>query len=1026
MRLKKKWVLIAVLLMICVCTQAQTIVTGTVTDQNGETVPGVNVTVKGTTTGIITDANGKYSLTVPKADNVLVFSFIGFKTQEITAGNRTVIDVRMVEDTQVIDEVVVIGYGVAKKSDLTGAVARADLSTVQNTPTVNIAQGIKGAVPGLNIGYGSNNRAGNSDDIAISIRGRNSLSGTTSPLIVVDGVIFRGGINDINPNDIESIDVLKDASSAAIYGSQAANGVLMITTKSVKTVQKPVIEYNGNFALQKLTNENMKGVNRADYVWQIESHALEQSRLAPDYLQPNPNWDITSRFRLASQFKGWKEGTDTDWWGMGTNDTPYIQDHTISIRGRGDAVNYYMSYGFMDQKNLIINDTYKRQSLRVNLDTKITNWLTIGTQTFFTIHDTSGQSPDMASVTSEIPIMAAYDDDGNIIRRLDRGSINILVIPDNKDLDMRYNLSGNFYGDVKIPFVEGLSYRVQYNQSLTFTRAYRFDYTANTDQGQGYKNYSNRNEWVLDHIVKYIRKFGQHSVDATFVYGLEKRVYDSTNSTANYFVDQSLNYNKLSAGRSDQNAISSSAWKESSLWLMGRMVYGFKDRYIMTATIRHDGFSGFGENYKTGNFPSLAFAWRISEENFFKNNVSFVDNLKLRASYGKSGNRTAGRYATMAQMGVYNPFRQTSGSDSYVFGDGGTPELVRGVKTMSNPNLRWETTGQYNLGVDFSVLSGRLSGNYEFYYSKTTDLLYNISIPSINGAYTTGTDGLEVQVASNIGKMQNIGHEVSITGIPVMNKNFNWTVTGNFAINFNKVISIYGRGPDGKEQDLINAKIFMGHPFGVAYDYHIIGMWQLDDYYAGRIPKGAYFGTYKVEDLNGDGDLKPETDRKILGYTEPLYNFSIRNTLTYKGFDFKVFIYSIQGGKDHYLGRPLGDGFGEMNMDYYPNVKHDWWMPENPNARYKRISVVDARVANLTPYVSRSFIRLQEVSLTYNLPKSLLSKVGINRASVSISGTNLLTLTDWDGWDPEANQGLNAGITYPAMKNYAFGINFEF
>jgi hypothetical protein len=380
----------------------------------------------------------------------------------------------------------------------------------------------------------------------------------------------------------------------------------------------------------------------------------------------------------------------------------------------------------------------------------------------------------------------------------------------------------------------------------------------------------------------------------------------------------------------------------------------------------------------------------------------------------------------MAQMGVYNPFRATSGSDGYVYGDGGTPELVRAVKTMANPDLRWETTGQYNIGVDFSVLDGRISGNYEYYLSKTTDLLYNISIPSINGAYTTETNGLEVQVASNVGELQNVGHEFSITGIPVMNKDFNWTVTGNFALNKNKVISIYGRGPDGKEQDLVNAKIFMGHPFGVAYDFNIIGMWQLDDYYAGRIPNGAYFGTYKVEDMNGDGDLKPEDDRKILGYTDPLYNFSIRNNLTYKDFELSVFVYSIQGGKDHYLGRPMGDGFVTLNMDYYPNVRHDWWMPENPNSRYKRISHVDARVQNLTPYVSRSFIRLQEVALTYHLPKSLLNKVGINRASISIGGTNLLTLTDWDGWDPEANQGLDSGITYPAMKNYSVGLNFEF
>ena len=1001
-------------------------ITGTVTDNNAP-LPGVTVLLKGTTIGVATDINGKYSINVPNEEAVLHFSFVGYITTELVVGNQRIINVELKEEAQQIEEVVVIGYGVARKSDVTGSVARADLTATENAPNTNIAQAIKGAVPGLNIGIGTNNRAGNNDDISITVRGRNTISGARGPLLVVDGMIYRGNINDLNPSDIQSIDVLKDASSTAIYGSQAANGVLMITTKMVRDIQKPIIEYNGNFALQNLINSKWKGVDREGYIWQIESHHVEERRLAPDYLQPNPNWDITKYFRLASQHKGWLEGTDTDWWGMGTIKTPYITNHSLSIRGRADRVNYFLSFGLMDQKNLVINDKWRRYSFRTNLETKVTNWFTTGMQAFFNISDTSGQSPDMGSITSEIPIMAAYDDNGKIIRRPDRGSINILVIPDNKDLNQRFGLRANFYADIKIPFIEGLSYRVTYAPGASWSRAYRFDYTAQADQGEGYKNYTNGFNWQLDHVATYRRTFGQHSFNITAGYGVEKLVQDETNSRARVFTDQSLNYNSLGLGQSDQHVLSSNAWQETSLFSMGRIIYSFKDRYITTATIRRDGFSGFGANYKTAVFPSMAFAWRISEENFFKQSVPMFNDLKLRASWGKSGNRPPERYATMAQMGTYIPFRSNSGADEYLFGDGGKPELVQAVRTMSNPDLRWETTSMFNFGADFSLLKGRLSGSYEYYYSKTTDLIYNVRIPQMNGAFPRGTGDLYIELKSNIGQLQNYGHEFSLTGVPVMSNGFQWTLTGNISMNRDKILSIFG-DRDVNNVDLINAGIFVGEPIDVNYDFEIIGMWQLEDHYAGRIPAGAYFGTYKIRDINGDGDLKPGDDRAILSYREPSYRFNIRSQLTYKGFEFNFIINSIQGGKKYYRGRPAGDGFGYLNMDYYPNVKHDWWMPENPNARYKRIGKEDARVSTVTPYVSRSFIRLQDLTLAYNLPSAVVNKVGISRAKVFINATNLFTFTDWDGWDPEPGngQGLNAGLTYPTMKQYAIGVNFAF
>jgi len=1019
--------------MITVQTFAQGIaITGTVSDNEG-TLAGVAVVVKGTTTGAISDIDGKFSINVPNTDAILQFSYIGYLTTENVVGNQRTINVVLREDTQIIDEIVVIGYGVARRSDITGSVARADLSARESAPITNVADALRGLVPGLNIGYGSsgNNRAGNSGDINVSIRGRNSLGGSTMPLIVVDGVIYRGNIDDLNMSDIQSIDVLKDASSVAIYGSQAANGVLMITSKSVKTIQRPTIEYNGNFGIQKVAarKKDMWGINREDYVWQIESWDWLNSRLGPDYIQKNPDWDITRNFRLTSQREGWVDGTDTPWMELGTIDMPYILNQSVSIRGRGEAVNYFLSFGLMDEKRLIINDKFRRYNFRVNLETDLTKWLTIGMQAFFSIGDTSGQTPDMGSVAGEIPLIRAYNNDGTIWARPDRGSINILTTIQNEDLNMRYRLNGNFYANVNLP-IEGLIYRVQFAPNLNFSRQYRFDYTQNGDTGQGYKNYTYGNMWSLDHQVNYIRKFGIHNVNATAVYGVDKRVEDGTNSRANNFTDMTLHYNNLGGGLATINEITSTSWEEASLWWMGRLIYTLKDRYVLTGTIRHDGFSGFGEKHKTGNFPSAALAWRISEEDFFKTAVPMVEMLKFRVSYGKAGNRTAGRYSTLAQMGVYNPFRSSStavdGIIKYPFGDGATPQLAQGIRTMANPNLKWETSASFNIGADFALYKGRLSGTYDFYYKKTTDLIYNIRIPAMNGAFPMGTDSDPfIEVATNIGTMQNVGHEFSLIGIPVQTKDLRWTVTFNYSRNRNKILSIYDSGAGTNTNDLINAGIFIGHPYGVNYDYKIIGMYQLEDERQGTIKKGAYPGTYKFLDVNGDGELKPEDDKMILSYRDPSFAFNIRNYITYKGFDLNIIINSIQGGKDFYYGRPAGDGFSENNSNYYSQPKHDWWLPENPNARYKRLDKIDAQTINSTPYVSRSFIRLQELSIGYSLPKSMLNIIGVRRARVFVSGTNLLTLTDWDGWDPEAGQGLDLSTTYPVMKVYSVGLNFE-
>jgi len=1009
----QKQILLTMLLLVCsLATFGQPgrirgkVISGT--DQ--EPLIGVSVSVKGTTNGAITDLEGNFSLSAGP-DAVLVVTYIGYETQEITVGRRQFIDITLKEDFKQLDEVVVIGYGTARKSDVTGAVARADLSVLENSPNVNVLQTLKGVVPGLNIGVATT--AGGDPDI--SIRGRNSISGTQSPLIVLDGIIYRGAFTDINPNDIGSIDVLKDASSAAIYGSQGANGVILITTKSNARLSKPIIEYSGQISTQSLINSDLRPLDAEGYIQILKDCFIEESRTGTDLLQENPNFDVTLKFRDPSATEGYMLGVNTDWWGLLSNSNPYIQNHNLSVRGKGDRSSYFMSFGYTDQQNMVINDTYKRYSFRINLDTDITNWLKIGTQSYYNISDFSGANVSFSSLGQVPAIISPYDADGNIKELYYLGQVNPMLTQNNPNEDVRNTISGSFFADVQIPWVKGLSYRANYSRNWETYRYYSFNQYSNNDNGAAQKYLTNGYSYTFDNIVTYKQIFGKHSVNATLVYGVEKRSYENTNAQSSYFTDMTLGYNELGAGRSDLNVVSSDAWKETSLYSMARLVYSYADKYVFTGTVRRDGFSGFTKNNKFAVFPSAALAWRISEENFLKDKYSWIDNLKLRVSYGMGGNRTAGRYSSLAQMGTL--------TNGYVYGDGGTGQLAQYVLSMANNDLKWETTTSVNLGLDFSFLKGRIFGNYEYYYSKTKDLLYNIYVPIINGTANNS-------IPTNIGKLQNYGHELSITGVPVRNKDWTWSVTTNFSINKNKVLTIIGLDADGdgQEDDIISSNIFIGKSLSPVYSYNIIGMWQVADYNAGTIPAGFTYGVYKIEDINNDGKIAPDDDRKILGFSVPLYRFSIQNNIKYKDFELKAMINSIQGGKDHYLGQPASTIPIRDNLQNWSWMKFDYWTPENPNARYSQLGQYNTVVGKeFSPYVSRSFIRLQELSLAYNLPSKLLSKANISRAKLYISGTNLFTITDWDGWDPEAGQGITWSVAgYPIMKNYTFGINFEF
>ena len=979
-------------------------ITGTVVDIYNEPIIGANIIEKGTTNGVITDIDGKFSLEV-SPNIVLQVTYIGYLSQEISIKGYAPLKIQLKEDTQKLDEVVVIGYGVSRKSDLTGSVVRADLSTLQESPNISLASSLQGVVPGLNVGTPT--KAG--EEPSISIRGRNSLSGGASPLIVLDGIIFRGSMIDINPSDIQSVDVLKDASSTAIYGAQASNGVILITSKMGKGEGKPTIEYSGSFSYQQPTNSKMMPMDSEGFLGRVADRHLSLSRIGDDMLTMNPDWNPESHLMDQNVRNGYADGTDTNWWDLSTNDMPYIQTHNLSVRGKSEFSGYYFSVGYIDQENMIKNDSYERYNVRLNLDTKITEWLKIGVQSFFTSSDYSGISPSLSDIMTMPSLASPYDENGDLVNQpyLTRNNPLQAVLQDDKE--KRYNLFANFFADVDIPFIKGLNYRLNFSQNLITGLHHNFNELGANFTGSAYKDNNSQYNWTMDHILSYKKDFGKHAISATFLYGAEERVYESTKAESSNFGNPTLGYNNIQAGQSDLQKASSTAWKEASLYQMFRLGYTFDSKYSLTGTVRRDGFSGFGVDNKFGIFPSGAFAWRISEEDFVKNNANWIDNLKLRLSYGANGNRTVGRYQTMAKLG--------SGS-GYLFGDGGSAEQMQWMKSLANTNLKWETTKSFNVGLDFSVLNGRLYGDFEYYVANTTDLLYNINIPSMNGFGN---------IPTNIGKLKNTGQELSITGVPIKNKDFSWDITFNFSRNRNKVVSILGidSDGDGREDDMIADKIFMNKPYGVCYDYNITGMWQIADKLNGTIPEGFDIGVYKIEDINKDEKYTAGEDREIIGYTDPAYRFSIQNSLRYKDWEFKFLINSIQGGDDYYYGQP-GSGLPNPDNAYQENsFNFDYWTPENPDARYRQLGVYNGTVGEgFSPYIQRSFVRLQDVTLSYNVPSSFLNKAKIKRLKVYVSGKNLLTLTDWDGWDPETGAGLN--FSHPVMKSYSVGLNLEF
>lgn len=989
----------------------QNVVNGTVTNEFEQPLPGVTVVVKGTTIGTVTNSNGEYSLTNVPEDATLVYSFVGMITKEIAVNGQTSIDVALEEDVIGIEEVVAIGYGTVQKSDLTGSVARVTDEVIAERQGVSLMQSLQGSTAGLNVGQVD--QAG--ENPSISIRGRTSISGSQSPLIVVDGVIFRGSLIDINPNDIESVDILKDASSAAIYGSQATNGVMIISTKEGIRSDKPTITYTGRYTYQTPSVEFVPESPEQHVARITAGHFFDSRTEESGFLEPNPNWDFGGLMRDEEQLRAYENNLTFDWYGFVTNNNMHTHNHNISIQQRTEQSGYFVSIGYTDQAGYMLNEDYSRWNARINLDNDINDWFKVGIQSFMTLSDYSGQDLPTGNRYRDDWYDPPYLADGETLNLYPHAvgiSTNSILLSEADDFNKRYNVFGNIYAEIKIPFVEGLSFKPNFNVNYQTVSQYWFrDYALNFI-GEGNKLEQRRTDMTNDYILSYVRNFDNaHSVNATLVYGKEERVQTATEAHAAGFVSKELSYNKLEAGDATLQSVNTDAWEEKSLYTMGRLFYGYKQKYLFTGTVRRDGFSGFSVENKYGTFPSASLAWVVSEESFVENLV-WLDNLKIRISYGSNGNRTIGRYQTLARVG---------GGFNYIDGSL-TPVYTQGITDLASPNLKWETTTGLNLGLDFVVLGQRLWGTLEYYNNNTENLLYNVDIPGIS-RFETFPD--------NLGKIHNWGIEIMLNSINVSKRDFEWSSSLVFSLNRDELVELLGfdNDGDGVEDDLISEGLFIGESLNTIYDYYTSGeLYQLDEYNAGTIPATADVGSYKILDYDENEVINPE-DRHILGTSDPLFRVAIDNTFTYKNWKLSFFINSIQGNDKYYLGADNMMSHNSLNGTMFDNTNFpqeaDLWTPENPDARYQRMGVRYSGGLGATRYIPRSFIRIQDVNLSYTFEKSILNKINIRNLRLFFNGKNLLTLTKWNGWDPETGANINMGGR-PVLKGYTFGLEVKF
>ena len=1029
----RRLLLLCLMMVSSAMMMAQDRVTGKVVDASGDPVIGASVVVKGTSNGVVTDLNGNFSIAGVPQNAQLVISYVGCRTQTLAVNGRQSFNVSLEEDKQQLDEVVVVGYGVQRKSDVTGALTRVGEKELNLKPVNNAFEALQGKAAGVDIT--TSERPGEVG--SIRIRGTRSISADQGPLYVVDGVPLQaGGIESINPRDIEAIDILKDASSTAIYGSRGANGVVLVTTKRGQEGMMQ-LSYNGSMTFEKIVDKS-PAMSASDYITWRRWAYYNQS---PDKYTPGdqPNQEQDKNFfagdetALANVMKGWAGGTwdgskvtDTDWTDFVTR-TGVTQQHTLSARGGTKNLRGFVSFGYLNNKGTQMGQSFERYNFATSADIQATPWFKAGGSLnasygvqkygYSVAYGTSSGPRDLYGAAKAIlRYTLPYDENGEIITQPGGSTTNTYSIIDewNKSKDNRefFRVLGSFYAQVDFGKIwkplDGIQYKMQFGPDLRYYRRGNFLDSSSISRAGG-NNTASRSDarnfaWTLDNMLLYNKSFGEHTVGLTLLQSASKVNRESSSMSEENVTIPSFLWNNMGAidiTDAQYKASMGTDLSENQLSsYMARVNYSYMDRYLLTASARWDGASVLAEGNKWDFFPSMALGWRMEQEEFLKN-VSWIDQLKLRAGVGVTGNAAVSPYGTLGVISSYwMPF-STGNSQIFVTNE---PYYTSGSNAMPNKNLGWEKTTQWNFGLDFSFLKGRVGGTLDIYTSKTKDLLLAMTVPSLSG-YPS--------MMANIGQTKNKGVELTLNTIPVLTKDFMWQSNLNFAWQKDEIVEL----ANGKEDDIANAW-FIGESIAVFYGYDNDGLWQESD--AAEMAKfnenGHKFSAGNVKPVDQNGDYKIDADdRVILGNVNPRLTAGWTNTFTWKGLELTLELM----GRFKYMVNAGGEG----QLGMYQQREISYWTPNNTGADWQKPIYNQSGgdpYSSLLGFKDASFVKIRNLSLGYNFDRALCKSIGINGAKVYIQGRNLgMLCSSIDFMD------LDTGATY-YNRGFTVGLNVEF
>lgn len=966
-------------------------ITGVVVDEKGESIIGASVAVKGTTIGTTTGIDGDFELNVPE-NAVITISFISYISQEISVKDRTDFRIILKEDSKLLDEVVVVGYGIVRKKDLTGSLSSIGAKSMQDKPVANIGEALQGRAAGVQV----INTGAPGSNVSIRIRGLGSIN-NSDPLLVIDGVPTDMPLNALNQNDVENIDILKDASATAIYGSRGANGVVLVTTKKGKSGDG-IISIGANWGIQEATSVP-KMLNASQFAsLHNEMMANNNERQRPDFADP----------------LSWGTGTD---WIDALLSTSLMQNYTLSYSGGSDKSNYYVSGGVFDQDGIVLNTLYRRYTLQFNNESKVRSWLKFGNNVTLSHDVKKNGSYNVLSTMGSLPTQAIYNDDGSFSGPGAeskfygdlRNPIGTAIMESNTTKG--YNVLGNLYGEVtlfdKITYkmTGGIDFKFWDNDSFSP----KYDWTPipvpNSSRSQSsYKSLT----YLWDNTATYMDTFNEkHNLSVMIGSSAQNNVYSNIRATVKEFLSD--NNSQLNNGLLDPTVGGSkSEW--ALLSFFGRVNYSYDNKYLLTATVRRDGTSRIAKANRWGTFPSFSAAWRLSEEPFFKKN-DVLNDLKLRLGYGVTGNQAVlDTYAAVTRL-------KTS---QYVFN--GTPVSTLYPLVMPNPDIKWETVRQGNIGFDATLLKQRVNVTFDTYVKNTTDMLVSMVVP-----ITTGYSDIYTPMI-NAGEVRNTGWELTISS-QNMKGAFEWNSDFNVSYNKNKVVKLNNGTPiySGYQSQI------EGRPVGSFYGWVTNGLFQNWDevnnyayqYQGSDAANGTAPGDIKFLDINNDGVVN-DYDRTYIGNPTPSWNFSLNNSFTYRNFDLQVYLQGVAGNDIYNANRVTLEGMYTVRNQTVKVL--DRWTSEGTSNSVPRAIYSDPNknTRNSDRFIEDgSYLRLKNMTLGYRFPAVLLKKAYISNLRVYMSAQNLLTLTKYSGFDPEVQGGVD-NSNYPLTRTISFGVDIKF